>query len=418
MERRISARFENVPFTFQLQTGHRFPCVAEDASLYGARFLDEYEGRLSTATGGFFRLGNAIFTLSSLSKMTQKRNGTCVVQFEASRSAEAQIPEQEASFLNLQTNLLWDRYKQLEAENDSIKRFVIKIYVFMLLFAAAPFSLAGFLTTAFSRMWGFGGIWLALAAWFYCDRYFRAYGNNLFERVFCLKEMAQLREIVFQHSEAYNRYSLLPTQGDGSRAENAVDPGYITNSHLTYTAYFYKFLSLFMPMYLCVFLSMIIFPIAMLDAHVGTTRAMYLRVVLAFSFIFFVWLYASMRRCLGLFKDASRARRITVNRPWPQFPREEDLDLFPGQRYLQRGFPMVASLLGFFNLALFGFRYVEISKLGTSVSNFDLNLWWQTAEWQLLFATLIVFGLWLVFLEIDVRAILKAAQRKEPRPNA
>ena len=328
----------------------------------------------------------------------------------------------QASFLQLEAGSVWDRHKQLQDKNKTITETVLKLYSVLLVFAAFPFSREGILETGFSRVWGFGGAWLALAAWIYCDRAFRAYGSHLFEQVFCMRQIAQLREVMMGSSMRYAELSLLAT----SKNER-ID--HVSSSQMLYTAYFYKLLSLFTPMYLCLFLAMIMFPHAMFDPKIHTTRAIYLRTMLGFSGVFFFWLGSSMKRCYRLQKQAFRARRISSEKPLPKFPEEENLSPGPVDKN-QKGWEKLRLLLRnmwwkvrtWAKRLCWGLAYlfavanvVRFLQLYVAKPDaLDNAYWWQHTDLILVSGTFVLFAALFILLEADLRIVLKIASDKNP----
>jgi hypothetical protein len=351
----------------------------------------------------------------------------------------------QADFLKLEAQSVWDRHKQLQEKNKTIMETVLKLYSFLLIFAAAPFTREGVLETGFSRVWGFGGVWLALAAWIYSDRSFRAYGGHLLEQVFCIRQIAQIREMIMSSSLTYSMLSLLPP----SRTKST-KLSHISSSQILYTAYFYKVLSFFTPMYLCLFLCMILFPAVMLNPQIHVTRSIYARVSLGFSVVFFFWLGSSMKRCYGLQREAFRARRISPENFWPDFPEEDQLHPVPATKGEDRWNRFIRHLrtywwswrkwanwllggvcyvLAILDLALFVQRLIGApsglavpSVLGNAGSGLDVALrayWWRPEEFTLLWCTIIIFVIRFAFLEVDLRTVLKIAAENVPvRPSA
>lgn len=206
----------------------------------------------------------------------------------------------------------------------------------------------------------------------------------------------------------YNRYSLLAQNPNGPFGPFSGDRTHVSNSQIVYASYFYKLLSVFTPLYLCLFLSLILFPTGLMDPAIKTTRVLYFRVLLACSFVFFFWLTSGMRRCRALFRDAFRARRISVQRPWPLFPEEDKLGLFAGRKYIHDVIFWSSMLMSATNIVLFAYRY------GTSPTNYDPDFWWQPLDLHLMAVTMFVFFAWLIYLEADLRNVLHKARLYDP----
>lgn len=332
------------------------------------------------------------------------RDGSIILAYEAAPSFNFALNEHERSFLTLEMAHMWDRYKQLQEKNKYITNTVFRLYMVLFLFAAAPFTLQHFTSTGISRVWGFGGVWLAFAVWFFCDRSFRAYGTHWFEKTFCLRQIDQIRKIMVGLSDRYNRHSLFPTTPERDRKE-VREHTHISRSQVKYTVYFYKFVSLFQPFYLILFTSLILFPNEMSDPNSTITRALFFRVLLGFSFIFFAWLMLSMNRCFGILKNTFRARRISTRRPQPKFPSEEEIDLpladfFKVSDYVLRWLAFAVSII---NLIRFFYLMENIQP--------TFGYWWATLDWHLLMITATIFVLMYAHDEWYVRQFLKTAKK-------
>src|SRR5262249_489543 len=146
VDKRLAPRFEDAPFTLVLNNGQNLYLRARNASVRGVLFPNICKDKLTETTKGVFRLGNNVYSFTPSGPLTAqaRTDQPCILLWETTHLSEFKLSDQKFSFVTLQTNLLWDRYKRLEVENDSFKKFILRIYVFMLLFAAAPFSFSGF----------------------------------------------------------------------------------------------------------------------------------------------------------------------------------------------------------------------------------------------------------------------------------
>jgi hypothetical protein len=327
----------------------------------------------------------------------------------------AALPEQEVTFMISEKDDMWKRYMQLQEKNRVMTSTLLRLYVLLFAFAAAPFTLQYFSATGISSVWGFGGVWLAITVWFYCDRAFRAYGIFWFEKIFCLLQIAQIRKMMVGKSERYYEFSLFRTGAyvktiEENQKERVHGPTHISRSQVTYTVYFYKIVSLFQPLYLLLFISLIILPKEMADPHVGITQALFLRVLLGFSFVFFIWLKTSMDRCFGLLKNAFRARRISRDCPWPKFPDDRTHEL------RSSGSQILSGLLWTSAFALSLGNLIRFLYLLSNKQR-DFNYWWSGLDWHLVAGTFFLFGVVALYHELDVRSVMRRAKKAFPLPS-
>jgi hypothetical protein len=327
----------------------------------------------------------------------------------------AALFKMEVTYMTSEMDHMWERYAQLQKKNQVMTSTILRLYIILFAFAAAPFTLQYFSATGISSVWGFGGVWLAITAWFYCDRAFRAYGVFWFEKIFCLRQIAQIRKMMVGESDKYNEFSLFRTRAyvktiEDNEKERVHGPTHISRSQVTYTVYFYKIVSLFQPLYLLLFISLIILPKEMTDPHVGITQALFLRVLLGFSFILFIWLKTSMDRCFGLLKNAFRARRISRDCPWPRFPDDKKNELhFPGSQILSWSLWASAFALSIVNLIRFLYLLSDKQR--------DFRYWWTSWDWHLAVFTFFLFTALAFYHELDVRYVMQKAKRQFRRPS-
>lgn len=411
-ERRLSPRFSDVPFEFFHKNNGSVTIIAEDASAHAARFRKSDKSDIKRAQSGSFRIGGELMDINSdqLWFMDDlSRDKWIVVGYKAEPSFDLTLSAHEQSFLALEMSHMWDRYKQIQEKNKYITNTVFRLYMFLFVFAAAPFTLQRFTSTGISRVWGFGGVWLAIAIWFFCDRSYRAYGVHWFEKIFCLRQIDQIRKMIVGLSERYNRHSLFRTIPRRFRMREGKHI-HISRSQVLYTIYFYKVVSLFQPFYLILFISLILYPNEMADPNTRNTSSLFFRVALGFSFIFFIWLITSMNRCFGILKNTFRARRISTNVPWPKFPTEDEIRLPHA-----RTFRIAYSVLLFFaifvsagNLILFSYRLFKGQ---------GFEQWWEMPDIGSLIVTPLIFFSLYVHDELYVRHFMKTAKRERPLPN-
>jgi hypothetical protein len=314
----------------------------------------------------------------------------------------------DESFVRLEAEQIVDRYKTLENKNRAMSATVIRLYILLLLFAAAPFSVPLYLQTGFLRVWGFGGMWLAIVVWMYFDRSVRSYGKHIFERIFCLRHLSCLRSLVHGNSEWYKTHSLLVTSGPDLMNKDCGDPTHLSSSQMTATVYFYKVLSLFPPLYLVLFISLVLQPREMLDPSITTTRLLYFRFLVGFSAVMFLWLATSTMNCFGIQREAFRARRISRTSPWPLFPSVASID----ESY-HRTRTILFRVLGVLAGAVATANLVRIVQL---LSGDGIRKGWQTIDIHLAISTGILFLLLIILIETDARYLLSKAKQKWHMP--
>lgn len=414
MERRLLNRFAEIPFEFYCDDGSECKLIAEDASTHSARFSIAHRNEILKGKEGSFRINGDWMSISGIRVRTEAVRPASLILSYDSVSLSSPPSETELAFMTLEMTHMWDRFKQLQEKNKIITSTVLRLYAVLFLFAAAPFTLQYFAGTGISRVWGFGGVWLAITVWFFCDRSFRAYGSFWFEKNFCLRQIAQIRKMMVGSSPRYNRFSLFRTKLDPK--DTADDDRnrlhghtHISRSQVLYTVYFYKIVSLFQPLYLCLFISLVIFPKEMTDPNVDTTRELFLRVLLGFSIFPFVWLFTSMERCFGLLKNAFRARRISTKSPWPRFPDKPDFHLFGQSKIVHK--LLIASALIASGCNLIRFVYLLLDRRE------NVDYWWSTLDWWLVGITSSIFGFILLYHEVDVRYVLSKAKGDFPLPD-
>lgn len=415
-ERRRWFRERDVPFRFKLKDGSEIRAVAIEASEHAGLFSAELADKLALAYDGCMQKSDGFFETKGVTKgvaqddpMSRAKHRGFLVSYTG-EPAQAGLSESEASFVTTEMKTYWERHEQLQAKNKNVQASVIRLFSFMLLFAATPFSLQGFVRSGFSRVWGLGGIWLAIIAWFYCDRTFWSYGNHLFEQIFCLKHIAQIRKMLMSASEPYNLYSLRPTTTRIANPPFSGSPSRLSRRQIKNAAYFYKAVSFFTPMYLCLFICMVLFPQAMLGEKTETTWTPFLRVLLGFSGAFLLWIWVSMNSCYRLHRNAYRAEWITVQNPWPLFPKEGILELPSAQRYAAKSFSRLAQIATLVNLALFGWRYLFWRYGPMQGQGYAASYWWQSLDIALLAVTGALVIAWYAFQEWYLRDVLERAE--------
>lgn len=258
-------------------------------------------------------------------------------------------------FLMFEAKLLAERYDRLKERDGQNFINQTKLFSFLIIYGAAPFIVKTGLSPQLLRAWGLGGIWLVVIVLFYCDRYFRAYGLHLKERIYCLYQLAVLRKIATHDDEVYSQLSLLPV--GRLRAVRGVFHGFperLSPGQIRTASYFYKFLGLFTLLYLVVFTSALLHPLGVVE---GSARPA-LEICLLLSVVIAAWLYFSVMRCLDLQRIVFEARRISSLNPWPHFDKGRISSIFT----LSRGYTCYKLSLGalavssFITSVLFGFR--------------------------------------------------------------
>jgi hypothetical protein len=351
-----------------------------------------------------------------------------VVSYASVSSGAPAITDQEFNYVLQKKASLRERHKQLQTMNESTSKSVISLYALMLLYAGAPFSgLHSLLGTGFFRVWGFGGMWLALTGWFYCDRALWKYGNHLFEQIFCMRQLFQMDKVAIGRSKLHNLYAILPSYGYSwdrlhIEATPSDDPTHLSNRRIQAAAWFFKLVNLFPLMYFVLFVSMVLFARKMMDTTGEDRLETYTRVALGFSFVFFWWLSRSMRSCAELMKAAFRARRVGVESPWPRFPdRTVDEATQELHRRRNRVCIGVATCVSIINLVAFlswallqwpAFHLRQPHFLISPIAFAARDKW----AWAFGAVSVVIFGIWMWFKECEIRAVLRAAGRLWPSP--
>jgi len=197
-ERRGLPREKCVHFRFKLRGGYDFQAVAFDASTLSAAFEKHYEDSLSKAATGYFETPAGVFDITALKISHLPSDGKLLreglkLSYTCGQPASPPLSKQEFSYIRQKKAALQQRHQQLQVMNQAGAKSVIGLYALMLLYAAAPFSnVHGVVARGFFRVWGLGGLWLAMTAWFYCDRAFWKYGNHLFEQIFCTPDRKRI----------------------------------------------------------------------------------------------------------------------------------------------------------------------------------------------------------------------------------
>jgi hypothetical protein len=440
LERRSLPRERCVHFRFKLEEGYDFQAVALDASNGGAAFERHYEDSLSRAKSGYFETSAGMYEIPQLGNPLPISNAPTRLRFSYTSNPLSPSPltDQEFGYVVQKKVGLRERHRQLQSINEGATRSVIHLYTSMLLYAAAPFiNLHSLLGGGFFRVWGFGGIWLAFTAWFYCDRVFWKYGNHLFEQIFCMRQVFQMDKVAIGRCKLHNLYAILPSYGySWDRRDSQVtpsdDPTRLAGKRVVGAAWFFKLVNFFPLMYLFLFLSMFLFPGKIMGADGGSLET-YARVSLGFSFLPFVWLRFSMRSCEGLMRAAFRAMRIGVESPWPKFP-DETVDDRTVRLHKWRNSLCFWAALGLSAVNFTVFLYWALRQVPPLVTFSrrtlsrmpaiapsmrwcmgvlaTLDRWW----WVLVIVSAVVFGLWLWFKERVLKAVFSAVRNKWPSP--
>jgi hypothetical protein len=214
-------------------------------------------------------------------------------------------------------------------------------------------------------------------------------------------------------SKLYNLYGLVPGLLSVKEQFPSGDPTHFSDSRATWSAYFYKVVTLFAPMYLCLFLAMILFATAMIDNQTASKTSLYVRVVLGCSAVFFFWLWKGMGSCNNFVQSAFRARRISLENPWPLFPEEAELKLYGGREFICRVFAALSvliSLVSILDLIVFTIKHWSMPAASYNAA---LQPW----EKALAVVAVSVFLIWWGYLEFDIRYVLKQAKDYWPAPH-
>jgi len=409
-ERRNTIRFKTVPFEFYVPAGDTLRIDAVDASAESALFRRSDWKSVGTPVHVRVTLdGRELQVRNIRARFDPSRGDHVTVVYTTEDITAAELTEPEASYALSELDRMWDRYRHLQAKNRDSAGIVVKLYTMLFVFAAAPFTLQQFVSTGMARIWGFGGLWLAITIWFFCDRAFRAHGLFWFEKIHCLRQIDQIRKLFVGRSTLYNSHSLYRRLTDSDNSRNRVTGAtHISRSQVLYTVYFYKVVSLFQPMYLILFIALVLFPREIIEPNQEISRAVYFRVMLGFSFVLFVWLHTNMNRCCGLLRNAFRARRISPENPWPKYP--EDEVATPGAKWARIVFLVTAAVTSVVNFV----RFASLYRDGAS----SLDNWWADLDRHLLGYTAALLIIYYAYHEFAVRNELGRASKIFPLPKA
>jgi hypothetical protein len=425
-----------VHFRFRLDGGYDFQAVALDASKDSAAFEKHYEGPLYGAKSGYFETTAGMFEISNLELkplppgLSGPRPNGVLMTYASVALPPQNIDPKEFDYVLQKKAALRQRHSQLQGMNEKGNKSVITLYALMLPYAAAPFSnIQHLLSTGFFRVWGLGGIWLALTSWFYCDRTFWRYSNHLFEQVFCMRQLFQMDKIVVGRSKLHNLYAILPSYGySWDRLKSDItpsgDPTHLSDKRIAAAAWFFKLVSFFPLMYFYLFVALLIFGEQMIDANVENRLVTYFRVALGFSFVCFLWLRRSMKSCGELMRTAFRARRIGVESPWPIFPatlggHKSWIQRWRNKGWRDKGLISAAAAASALNAYMFvAWSVTHIPAIAQRAPAWSKSLpsmdryWGWTA-----FATLAILLIWGFSMERKTIAVLEAAQAAWPSPS-
>lgn len=437
-ERRVLPREKCVHFRFKLRGGYDFQAVAVDATTGNAVFDNHYRDSLIEAASGYFEISTGMYEICDL-RLLPLPEGRAGLQLRfVSKPVPPQtLDPQEFAYISQKQASLMKRHEQLQAMNQAGVKSVIALYTLMLLYAAAPFSsLHAFPGAGFMRGWGFGGLWLAMTAWFYCDRTFWRYGDHLFEQIFCMRQLFQMDKIAVGRSKLHNLYAILPSYGYSwdrapSRATPSSDPTHLSRERMVASAWFFKLVSFFPLMYFFLFLSMFFFPSQLSEAKGNERVETYWSVALGFSFVFFLWLARSMKSCGELLQKAFLARRIGVESPWPEFP-YASIDKGRAKRLKRRNFYcfLMALILSCVNFVVFiAWSLSQLELESHKATNSAASLIWslsRLSSWffskvpyltiVLGFVSACLFVYWAAFKDFQIAEMLRAAQKNWPTP--
>lgn len=223
-----------------------------------------------------------------------------------------------SEFFRFEAEMLYSRYTDLKHRDHTNFLKQLKLFSFLILYGAAPFTLEQSLSPGLLRAWGCGGLWLVITILFTCDRDFRAYGLHLKERVYCLFQLSVLRGLSLGNLAGYKGKSLLPVDGfrrRGSDSQYHGFPEYLSPGQIRAACYFFKFLGVFPVLYALIFSSAILFPGEFAVPGQGSIPSVFL---LSFP-VLAAWLMLSAGRCKSLQCSVFEARRISSENPWPVY---------------------------------------------------------------------------------------------------
>lgn len=410
-DRRLSPRTDNVVFVFHLPNGKQEAVRSKDASRRAACFHAAQARLLDHALTGTFSLNGDSLRIQRMQlRPIENRKDVCVLAYEVERFDSAPAQKQVGNYLVKELSVVWDRYVRLEDMNKVNESRILRLFILLLVFAAAPFSLQGFGTSGFIRVWGFGGVWLAVTVWAYFDRVFQAYAERIVERVFCLRQIHLIRLTSVPQTNPYWNSSLFPTERESEGEVVSGDPTHISTRQMAFSAYFYKLLSLFLPFYLILFIALMYDPLTMIHRDSNDALRMYAQVTFGLSGVFIIWILSSKNRCLALLKAVYRSRRISPATPWPFAPtNRKSKSLLPSEWQLVERV-LLSCAIGVAVLNLFYVLLVELSSV--------LVKWPWRAHFGvvLLISTVFLYGLLFLYYELFLRKFIRTLSKRTPEP--
>lgn len=376
---RSEPRYSNVEFVRGRGTSSERTYSSVNASAAAAVFERTDEHLPRQLLGAEFLLGNELRRIDEIKQIQLRkttRGDEIIVQYNSVRVQGAPGTQLDTEFIEIETRLIWDRYRELENRDIADRATVMKLIGALLLYAAVPFSFSridppSFISTAFARVWAIGGVWLAIVVWVHNDNAFYDQSKRLYERVLCILQINQMRRAMKTLCDVYSRFSLFPAEVNTTSRKPTGDPAFVRTSHMIIASLFYKFVGLFHPLYVLLFITLFFFPKRLLDSGDDRTHFVFLRVAHGFVFVLFYWVWSSWDRCRGALRNVFRSKRVSRERPWPIIPNSEKLPRGVQRKHLKLFLAGTAALLSVLNLTEFFILYFGKQDLGFFLCGYD-----------------------------------------------
>jgi|CXWL01.1.fsa_nt_gi hypothetical protein len=319
-----------------------------------------------------------------------------------------------AALFQQEFSLLEARYKTLKERDQANWERVVKLFVLLLIYTSAPFALEDFQTggSILVRLWCMGGAFVTIIISLMCDRDFRAYGLHLKERIYCLTQLSILRGLAAGVWPDYKASTLLPMWELYRKGDRSGFPEYIEPRQILSASRAFKMITAF-PLLYCIFFCLVfLFPGVLFRSAQSAASALTLETLCRGPFfcsgLIFLWIHVSSRRCMNVQKAVFEARRVSVERPWPLFPVEGEVNASLPKHHRARGrlLTFAIATLSVLNLAL-GIAY--------SVRDVDPTWFWEPKDRILSLVTGCLLILFYRFSEDDIELRLLAAKEIFPR---
>jgi len=309
-------------------------------------------------------------------------------------------------FFEHELSAAWSRYNELKERDRNNYQAVFKLFALLIVYASAPFSLDAFRESGFIRVWGIGGVWLSAVVWFIADRNFRAYGYHVKERLFCLNQLAILRDVLTRGVDEYRDRSLFPLGSLYRNKAGSSFPEKVSPTQMLAASYIFKLITGFPPLYTVLFLGLVLFPKQIVGNSDLDAILLFCRILVGASFVLFAWVWASAHRCMTLQKLAFAARRISSERPWQMFPDKEVGErIWGGRRLFVRTLKFIIFVIVAANII----RAVYLMASEATVVDS-----WQLIDCWLAAITVCVLTSIFLFTEIDIRNVVSTAKQVDP----